>query len=317
MTERDSRKRCVAALRDLQDGLDEEVANGGLSEGVYNEMSKRLRKAFEDSRTEEEISSDEEEDGDSDNYEPVNFRPFITRARRTGTTGALRVIWFYNRTPTGSQAELDHKELYLGNAGEEYLHEWRNADYSKYFEGEKGSEHIVRIRRNSSGDVEHYLGRKGQERLRKIVHSNGVVHKFDGAAGQEVCTRIIQADKAEVVMDGGKPVLYIFPDGIVGHYDAAGKQLTHCVHPNGIKTYFATIDGVAQSKYMTVDTDGESTYFTGTCGKEKQAMFIDKHGKMHVRAGPRKNPKTVAIFKNGKSLPIPPAPQRMGLRSRD
>ena len=83
-----------------------------------------------------------------------------------------------------------------------------------------------------------------------------------------------------------------------------------------MKTYFATVDGVPQSTYMTVAKNGETTYYTGTCGKEKQAMILDKQGKMHVRVGSRDDPRTIALFKDGERLPLPPKP-RMCLRNRD
>eukprot|EP01047_Picozoa_sp_COSAG01_P074542 COSAG01_NODE_12490_length_1729_cov_115.320859_2_plen_320_part_01 len=123
---------------------------------------------------------------------------------------------------------------------------------TRYYEGEKGSECLVRIGL-SSGAVYHFEGQKGSERQVRLEHTSGDSCNYEGGKGSERLVRIELAS------------------GAVYHYEGekGSERQVRLVHTSGNVYYYEGEKG-SERQVRVEFASGDVCYCEGEKGSERQ-----------------------------------------------
>ena len=117
----------------------------------------------------------------------------------------------------------------------------------QHYEGERGAERIVRGE-HPNGTVAHYKGEEGAERVVREVHPDGTIFHFKGALDAERWVRAVRPDGTVIHFKGERGaerlVRMVRPDGYVLHYkgEQYEERVVRVVRPDG-----TTVDPATES----------------------------------------------------------------------
>ena len=215
----------------------------------------------------------------------------LVREERSETATTLTTTIFYEGVRGAERKiQLETKEkipvvLYEGGP----THEELRTTEIYFYNGEKGSEKLVRVWYDSDGQQDFYEGEKGAERKVRTQFTFGDVQHFEGDAGDERMVRYSYTDGREEFFEGEaeleRKVRTVYQNGTVDVYDGAAiERHVRTEYQNGTVSYYAG-DAGSERHVRTEFPNNLIQYYAGEAGSEKIVGAVGPDGVVYTYEG--------------------------------
>ncbi|EOD29612.1 hypothetical protein EMIHUDRAFT_365780 [Emiliania huxleyi CCMP1516] len=159
----------------------------------------------------------------------------------------------------------------------------------QHFEGERGAERLVRLK-FASGQVQHFEGDAGAERKVRTVFADGAVAHYEGEKGAERVVRVVCASGSvqyyEDERGAERLVRKEFSSGEVKHFEGerGAERKVRAELANGQVHHYEGEQG-AERKVRTEFASGTVKYYEGEKGAERKVRTVPADGQVQYCEG--------------------------------